>query len=175
MFLYSMKKEASLPANQGNQVMIPKRQFFQIVKSLRLYKIRNKEVWSYMVKSFVTLMNLRSLSQQELVEAVINFHLMKVSSQKLFEFIVTYQNIQGFDHNSLIPLRQERVLIYFECLSKWYYELNNEKFFNSVDNYIKMNILKFDQSELKRLLDLLKLNRNFYSEQTRQLVESKIE
>ena len=62
MFLHSMKQQSRQMAVEGqHQVWMQKRQFFQVIKSLRVFKIRDKEVFAVMVKAFVTLMNTRSL------------------------------------------------------------------------------------------------------------------
>ena len=83
---------------------------------------------------------------------------MKISSQKLFEFIVTYFNVQGFDERSLSKVHKDRVILFFESISKWYYSIDNKQFFQKMENYIIRNINEFEKSDYQRLLDLLKYN-----------------
>ena len=59
-------------------------------------------------------------------------------------------------------VRKERVILFLECLGKWYYQLDNQKLQTTMDKYINLNIGIFEQSELKRLLDLHKMNQNLY-------------
>ena len=99
---------------------------------------------------------------------------MKVSSQKLFEFIIKYLKMQQFNHEGLSLLQQDRVILFLECISKWYYTLDDREFSEIVDNYIVDNIDRFNKSELQKLLDLLKLNPNFYSKNTKLLISARL-
>ena len=67
-----------------------KNELLKLINALRLMKIQDKELWSYLTKGLVTLMNTRQLNCKQLLNVTWELYNLKLKSSKLYEFIVTY-------------------------------------------------------------------------------------
>jgi hypothetical protein len=75
---------------------LPKRELLSLMKSLRMQKLQEKDLWQLLMQQFVVNLNSRQLSCWELCNATYDLHQLKMRSAKLFEIIVLYFEKMGF-------------------------------------------------------------------------------
>ena len=67
-----------------------KQELLKLIRALCIKRIKDKELWSFLTKGLITLMNTRQLSCKNLANVTWDLYLLKMKSSKLFNFIVIY-------------------------------------------------------------------------------------
>jgi len=134
------RRDFSQAERHQRQVPISKRENLHLIRALRVQKVQNKELFSYLIKGLVSLLNTRQLNCSALVQVASDLHILKMRSKQVFRFIITYFIQQGYTHKDLALLGTEEATRFLIAVAVGDSSSNDKYFFNEIEDYISQEI-----------------------------------
>ena len=115
------------------------------------------ELWGQLAKVLVSFMNTKKLRSVDLMLATRSFVNGTVRSEKLYDFIVQYFMMLGFDEDLQARINRNIPIFFFFSLAKAHPTLDaeaNQEFYRLADGYLRSQMDNLDAKQVDICLDI---------------------